>query len=108
MPEFGDIVLVAFPFTDLTASKVRPALVLSRKPSAQGNVIVCFITSRAQRGQRVIPLQATLETGLKVRSFARLDKIATLERTVLLGKLGRITSATLRRHRGKFFTIFGF
>lgn len=111
MPEFGAIVLVAFPFTDLTVSKVRPALVLSRKPSAQGDVIVCFITSRRPsrgRGTAVLPLSATRETGLKVPSFARLDKIATLERTVLLGELGRVPTSVLRRHRSRFFDIFGF
>lgn len=108
MPDFGTIVLVAFPFTDLTASKVRPALVLSRKPSPQGDVIVCFITSRSPRGRRSIALKATAETGLKVPSFARLDKIATLEHTVLLGELGRVAKSALRTHRGRFFSIFGF
>lgn len=109
MLEFGAIVLAAFPFTDLTTSKVRPALVLSRRPSAQGDVIVCFITSRKpQRGSVSIPLSADKVTGLKMPSFARLDKIATLERSVFLGKLGRIAPSALRRYRGEFHAIFGF
>jgi len=40
----GDIILVAFPFTDLTSSKVRPAIIIS--PNPQGDdVIIAFISS---------------------------------------------------------------
>lgn len=107
--EFGTIVLVAFPFTDLTATKVRPAIVLSRRASAQGDVVVCFITSQKQpKGTPLIPLAAGKATGLKVPSFARLDKIATLEHTVLIGKLGRVPRKKLREHRRAFFRVFGF
>ncbi len=110
MPDFGSIVLVPFPFTDLSASKVRPALVLSRKRAPrQEDVIVCFITSRPQpKRAPVIPLPATRSTGLKIPSFARLDKIATLERGILLGALGRVPLPTLRKYRSMFFSVFGF
>ena len=38
----GDIVLITFPFTDLTGTKLRPAVVLSE---AVLDIIVCFITT---------------------------------------------------------------
>ena len=48
MPDFGAIVLVPFPFTDLSAAKVRPALVVSRSDRSSRDVIVCFMTGRAE------------------------------------------------------------
>jgi mRNA interferase MazF len=44
----GDVVLVSFPFTDLTATKQRPALILSRFPesAARDDVLVAAITSQ--------------------------------------------------------------
>jgi mRNA interferase MazF len=43
----GDIVLIPFPFTDLSQSKKRPAIILSNaKPNAQGDYLLVQITSR--------------------------------------------------------------
>lgn len=50
---FGDVVLVAFPFTNLQATKKRPAVVISRKTYQQNrpDVILMAITRQApQRG----------------------------------------------------------
>lgn len=109
MTEFGSIVLVPFPFTDLTATKVRPALVVSKKERSSRDVIVCFITSRTgQKIPHAIALQPTAKSGLKVPSLVRFDKIATLDRGIILGELGRVDSATLREHRKTFLSVFGF
>lgn len=107
MSEFGTVVLVPFPFTDLTASKVRPALVVSR--SGKGSdVIVCFISSKLARLRNAVRIDPTLQNGLKVPSIVRFDKIATLDRDIVLGELGRIDRAWLRKHRTMFFRVFGF
>ena len=45
MFNFGKIVLIPFPFTDLTSSKVRPALIISEQNNRSEDVIVAFITS---------------------------------------------------------------
>lgn len=89
----GDIVLVPFPFTDLSGQKVRPALIIS--PDPVGNdVLLAFISS-------VIPVTpeatdyvldtthpAFPRTGLKAVSVFRMSKLATLHRSLILRRLG--------------------
>ena len=109
MYEFGSIILVPFPFTDLTATKVRPALIVSQPDPAARDVIVCFITSNVKPGSpHSLPLKRTATSGLKVPSLVRFDKIATLDRRIILGELGRINPRVLREHRRTFFAVFGF
>jgi mRNA interferase MazF len=85
---FGSIVLTRFPFTDLSGDKRRPALVLSRNNDRRSDLVVCFITSVPRTGPDMAPLAATTGTGLKVPSVVRFDKLATLDRSVIAGKLG--------------------
>ena len=109
MTEFGAIVLVPFPFTDLSATKVRPALVVSKPNRETRDVIVCFITSRTDRKMlHALALQPTSKTGLKAPSMVRFDKIATLDRGIILGELGRVEPAALRKYKKTFTSVFGF
>jgi mRNA interferase MazF len=54
------------------------------------------------------PIAATAGTGLKVPSVVRFDKIATLDKSVITGKLGDAPPAWLAAHRTTFFGVFGF
>ncbi len=103
---FGAVVLTRFPFTDLSGDKRRPALVISR--DNPGDFVVCFITSIARTGPHSAPLAATSGTGLKVPSWVRFDKLATLNRTVIAGRLGEAPGDWLTAHRAAFFDVFGF
>ncbi len=89
----GKIVLVPFPFTDLTTSKLRPALVLVE---GEMDCVVAFISSRlaprASTREVLIP-QGHKEfslTGLKTASVIRLDKVATISRNIIVGEIGEI------------------
>jgi len=84
---FGSIVLTRFPFTDLSGAKRRPALVVSCENDRRSDLIVCFITSVPRNGPDMAPLDATPGIGLKVPSVVRFDKLATLDRAVIAGKL---------------------
>lgn len=85
----GRIVLVPFPFTDLSGQKVRPALILYAGRSE--DCIVAFISSaRRKQGRFTVPIRATSGNGLKTDSVIRLDKLATLQKKVVLGELGRV------------------
>lgn len=112
MYEFGKIILVPFPFTDLTSAKLRPALIVS-KYREDDDIIVAFISSKsAQQEQGIYTLKTSdpdfSETGLKVDSVVRFDKIATLNKKIVLGELGSVGSKTVSAMAPVFFEVFGF
>ena len=104
---FGTIVLTRCPFTDLSGDKRRPALVVSRDNDRRPDLVVCFITSVPRTGPDIAPIP-TSGTGLKVPSAVRFDKIATLDRSVIAGKLGEAPGNWLEAQRVTFFGVFGF
>jgi mRNA interferase MazF len=87
-------VLVHFPFTDLQAQKLRPAVVLA--PSGSQDVVVAFVTSRlaltADPAAFVIaePDPEFAGACLRVPSAVRPDKLATLERSLVVRRLRRL------------------
>ena len=106
MPKQGAVVLVPFPFTDLSASKVRPAVVVSAKPIGD-DVILAFISSRQKQGESNIRIVPSEMNGLKVPSVIICSKLATLEKTTLLGELGYVEDSILKQIKAKLKLIFG-
>jgi len=81
----GDIVLISFPFTDLTGSKLRPALILV---VSELDIVVAFITSQSKwSDEHSVRVLASQINGLKVDSLVRLNKIMTIDKDLLHGKL---------------------
>jgi mRNA interferase MazF len=103
----GTIVLVPFPFTDLSGAKVRPAVVVSHKLSGD-DVVVAFISTQHSRVERydvrVIP---SLSNGLKSASTIKCAKLATLDKKIILGELGELSRADFIKVSQKFQTLFG-
>lgn len=95
----GDIVLITFPFTDLTGSKLRPAVVLA---ATILDITVCFITTQSQWQELtdVLIIPAPLN-GLKKQSLIRTSKIATLDKTLAKGLLGNLHHGELAELNGK-------
>jgi len=96
----GDVVLVPFPFADLTGRKMRPAVIVSADPQG-GEIVLAFITSvltnRSPRGAEVEMLRSNAEfrrTGLKGDSLLRLDKLVTLSASLIFRRLGTVGPAT--------------
>lgn len=89
---FGDVVLVAFPFTSQVASKQRPAIVISRRAYnlARPDVVLMAVTSRTQHesGDRLIAAWAS--AGL-IKPSAIKPVIATLEQRLIVRKLGTLS-----------------
>ncbi|MDR9419946.1 type II toxin-antitoxin system PemK/MazF family toxin [Gracilimonas sp.] len=91
----GDIILVPFPFTDLTGAKNRPALVLF---SNNLDITLSFISTQLKWEEKTdVLLNPSQENGLKKESLLRLSKIATIERSLVLGKLGELNSFDLKK-----------
>jgi mRNA interferase MazF len=94
----GDIVIVRFPFIDLSGSKRRPAVVLA---VYSPDVVVAFISSVVPTvpEKSDVLLQPTradfAETGLKLPSVIRLRKLATLEQNLITRRMGRLSFGLL-------------
>ena len=86
----GDIVLITFPFTDLSGSKLRPAVILAETTL---DLTVCFITTQLQWQEATdVQLLPTSLNGLKKQSLIRTSKIATLEKVLAKGLLGQLNT----------------
>ena len=78
------IVLVPFPFDDLSALKVRPAICLTNEIGAYKHIVIAFITSQLPKATEAtdIPLSPAYsdfyQTGLKVPSAIRLHRLVTI------------------------------
>ncbi len=107
----GKIVLIPFPFTDLTSTKLRPALVLYER---EMDVVVAFISSK-------VPSEAVSGcilvgddhpefdlTGLRVSSVIRCDKVATVLKELVVGEIGEIGVCLKRQVNDFIVTSFTF
>jgi mRNA interferase MazF len=78
----GKIVLIPFPFTDLTSTKLRPGLIIYE---GEKDFVVAFISSKANKPE---PTDVIIDvehpefkkTGLKITSILKLDKVATISK----------------------------
>lgn len=98
----GDIVLVQFPFSDLSQTKLHPALILAFN-SILNEVTLCFISSRlvqTSSPDELVILKSDDEfhvTGLKVSSKIRVTKIMTIEQGLILRKLGKLSNKQTKK-----------
>lgn len=105
---FGTIVLTDFPFTDLSAAKHRPALIVSTDNVRRTDVVVAYITSVLRTDPDAMPMAPTPENGLKVPSMVRFDKIATVDKDIISGRIGHAGQVWLTQARQTFCGVFGF
>jgi mRNA interferase MazF len=113
MPQAGDIVLAAFPFTDLSGTKRRPRVVLAAAESA-GDFVFAFITTEPSArfprfGVAVDPTHPSWKQArLKAPSVVRTDKLCTLNTSVIVGRLGVLPPDLLelvRSHLKRLFSL---
>lgn len=90
---FGDITLIPFPFTDQSASKKRPAVVISNQAYHQTrpDLIVMAVTSQIKPAQTIgeVTVQDWRGAGLLKPSVIK-PVIATIEPSLILKKLGQL------------------
>jgi len=96
-PAAGSVVLVRFPFSDLSRSKLRPAIVLA--DAGRGDAVLCQVTSKPYDDEGAVTIESTdLAIGsLRVTSFARPGKIFTANESIITATVGTLTPEALRR-----------
>jgi mRNA interferase MazF len=87
----GSVVLVRFPFSDLSQSKLRPAVVLA--DCGFNDWLLCQITSNAYSDSRAIQISgADFQTGsLRITSYARPGKLFTAYESLIVSEIGVLT-----------------
>lgn len=97
----GDVVLVPFPFTDLSSAKQRPALVVSADAlnATREDVLVAAITSHVPvslaADEVAIPPDELAACGLPKPSILKLTKLAALHRQLVIKRIGALPAPTL-------------
>ena len=108
MFERGDLLLVPFPFTDLSAAKRRPVLAVTAADS-YGDFIAIPVTSRPQ-AEHGLPIAATdMLTGtLPAASWIRTNRIVTLNASLVIKTVGRVSDRVVTAAVERFCTYIGY
>ena len=103
----GQVILFRFPQTDQKQGKLRPALVLRKLPGNFSDYLICMISSQLHSlipdmDEPINPEDSDFESsGLKQSSIVKVCRIAVVEETVLLGKIGEINEERLNKIKQK-------
>ena len=92
----GSVILIPFPFSDLSQSKIRPALVLA--DVGRGDWVLCQITSKPYADPHAVRLDAAdfASGGLELTSYVRPGKIFTANERLMIEAVGRLRGDKLR------------
>jgi len=102
----GDVVVLPFPFSDLSSSKKRPALVTAVLENNE--IILCQITSQARLDKYSIILLSNdfKRGGLNLTSVVRPNRIFTVEKSIVLYRIGSVNQKKLNEVLDKIISIF--
>jgi len=101
----GDVVVVPFPFSDLTRSKRRPALVIAELEG--DDLILCQITSQFIRDRYAVSIdESDFETGTLMRkSNIRPNRIFTADHRIILYRVGHLKHEKINQIIGRIVNI---
>jgi mRNA interferase MazF len=106
----GDIILVPFPFSEASLAKKRPALILSVGETGKSFSLltVAMISSQVEGPKLVgdVLLADWADENLLHPSLLRLSKVATIDRALLLSKLGTISRRDFTTARKEFKKVY--
>ncbi len=106
-PPIGAIVVVPFPFSDLSQTKKRPAVVLAA--ASHGDFVLCQITSNRYADPLAIEIAPGDVTGgsLQSTSFARPGKLFTAHDSLIIKQVGVLSEPVRNRVIGAVVKILG-
>ena len=102
----GDVIVVPFPFSDLSISKNRPALIVA---TLRGDdLILCQITSQSRNDADAIELKLKdFQKGkLPVDSFIRPTRLFTADQSIIKYKAGTLNRAKIKEVENKLCNLF--
>ena len=100
----GSVVLIPFPFSDLSGTKLRPAVVLATLD--KGDCILCQITSQPYDTLAIeLNQQDFAEGSLQRTSYARPGKLFTAHESLLQREAGKLAATTLQAVRQRVVSI---
>lgn len=94
----GDIVVIEFPFSNLTEAKIRPAVVVTVTFDKHKDTVVCLISSvvpqKLNKGELL--LQPSKSNNLRSTSVVKVYRVTTVQRKKILSKIGSLSSGELK------------
>jgi len=96
-PSAGTVVTVLFPFSDLSSSKLRPAVVLA--DSGRGDWILCQLTSKSYSDASAVQIEDEdfVNGSLHRTSYARPGKIFTANESLMVTQIGNLQDHSFRK-----------
>lgn len=96
-PSAGAVVTVLFPFSDLSSSKLRPAVVLA--DSGRGDWVLCQLTSKSYSDASAVQIENEdfASGSLNLTSYARPGKIFTANESLMITQIGKLKDDSFRK-----------
>ena len=96
-PTIGAVVLIPFPFSDLSQSKLRPAIVLA--DVGKGDWVLCQVTSKRYADPQAVELNNTdfSSSSLELVSYARPGKLFTASSNLIIRKKGELKKEAMEQ-----------
>jgi len=109
MFEQGDILIVPFPFSDLSSIRYRPVLVLSNNSDNifSDDIIICGITSNLKDTKHsvLIDNSSLKEGNIPITSRIKIDKLFTIEKNLIKKKIGKLNNKTIEQVKKEFYNL---
>ncbi len=107
--EQGDILIVPFPFSNLRTIRQRPVLVISadKYNKSSEDIIVCGITSNLKDVRCSVLLDdgCLLKGKLPVKSRIKVDKLFTIDKSIIKKNIAKINRETFEKVKEEFFRL---
>ncbi len=105
----SEIIIVPFPFSDLSSVKQRPVLVLSKNVDNEKteDIITCGITSNIKDSKYSVLIgdKNLIEGGIPKPSRVKVDKLFTISQDIIKKKVGRINKETFEKVKSEFIKL---
>ncbi len=101
-----EVILVPFPFTDLTTNKKRPALIISHDDyNKSENLVIALITSNIRDSYEDYKIVKWSEAGFPKESVIKM-KFATVDKSIIVRKLGKLKKEDIDSFKQKLLAFF--